>query len=167
MWREESQKGTSNNCSSQKNTAVTQGQTFLLQPIFPQPPASLPCSRGGIRQRLRFQAKFKLKSRVSWSEMPMPGPTDNAQVQMCRASSIPERDQKGKTSREKEQANVLPASDAQGSITPHLSPPAFSEYCPPLIVYHICIQQPLQEKEESVWERRWKEKENQWLGPSY
>lgn len=33
LWREESQKGTSNNCSSQKNTEVTQGQTFLLQPI--------------------------------------------------------------------------------------------------------------------------------------
>lgn len=74
---------------------------------------------------------------------------DDAWRQLCRTSAISERDQRGQASREKEQANVLAASDAQVSITSScFSPPAFRESGSSSIVIHICVLQPLQEREE-------------------
>lgn len=117
------------------------------------------------RWHLHFQAKVKLKSRANWWEMPTAGPMDDAWRQVCRTSAISERDQRGQASREKEQANVLAASDAQVSITSScFSPPAFRESGSSSIVIHICVLQPLQEREEIIRGRRWKEAENQWPG---
>lgn len=148
LWRGENQKGTSNNWSSQKKMEVTQGQTFLLHPTSH---SLLPRCRAH-----RAASGSSCIFRPSSSSSPEP----TSQKCQCLAARTMHRYRcaeplpflkgiKKRKRREKEQANVLPASDAQESLTSSHSPhPAFRERCPSSVVYHICILQPLQEREE-------------------
>lgn len=82
--------------------------------------------------------------------MASPGPVGEVQVGVCSASATPERNLSTKISREEEQANVILASDAQGSRT-------LRECCPssPYVTFMYCS--PCKKENKLIWEKEEKE----------